>query len=156
MTNNAKKSAQWLAQAPSASPAPTLGKREIEVMELFWSQGSALHTATDILQELNQHAGAADDTITLNTVQSTLERLSRKALLKRTKQGRAYAYQTVQSKHTVISRLIAEISEEISDDDPNVMLGGFIEFLETRHPKWTMPLTLLEGMSKLARKTVGN
>lgn len=135
MTNNQQCIDQWLASSPNKEAAPVLGKREIEIMSLFWSQTNVKHrpknSAAAILEQLNRKT---DEAIGLTTVQSTIERLTRKKLLTRTKLGRAYVYSTLQEKNTVISRLIAEISDEISEDDPKAMIEGFIEYFSTKHP----------------------
>ncbi|MEQ9736322.1 MAG: BlaI/MecI/CopY family transcriptional regulator, partial [Algiphilus sp.] len=56
--------------------APPLGDLEREVMEVLWHDGAS--TAQDIHEQLSDARG-----MTLSTVQSTVERLSRKQLVHR-------------------------------------------------------------------------
>jgi len=154
---------EWLDSAPKHENAPVLGKREIEIMTLFWSQSSAQHSsqpsaqssaqysALEIVELLNQ---TTSDTIGLTTVQSTTERLFRKGLLMRNKNGRAFFYSSLQDKNTVISRLISEISDEMSKDDPNAMVEGFVEYFNTKHPSL---LKSLQGLiSECSQKLVSH
>ena len=72
---------RWLGFYRRHSRTPNLGEREMAIMEVLWHAGP--QSAQSIQQTL-------DDPISLSTVQSTLERLHRKQLLERQKNGRAY------------------------------------------------------------------
>lgn len=88
--------------------APPLGDLERDVLEFIWTNGfaSAQHIHDGLLAQRN---------ITLSTVQSTVERLVRKQLLSREKQGRAYLYGTTISRHSLLARMVAELVSELSD-----------------------------------------
>lgn len=87
-----------MARTSSAWPVPTLGELEVAVLEHVWNAGSV--TAKHAHAELGRARG-----ISLNTVQSTLERLARKGLLGRRKAGHAYWY----SSHVSREQLIADV-----------------------------------------------
>lgn len=101
---------------------PVLGELELAVLEILW-RGSAA-TAQAIHDEL------APRDITLTTVQSTLERLTRKALLARTKHGRAYRYRAVVTREALIASLLRALSDELATGRLEPLLGGFVALLE--------------------------
>ena len=86
---------------------PTLGALEREVMELLWAEQA--RDAQGVHARLEARRG-----ITLSTVQSTLERLARKGLLSRGKQGRAFHYQATVSREELTGRLVAELVGSLS------------------------------------------
>lgn len=69
------------------------------------------------------------ESLSLSTVQSTLERLHRKDLVLREKPVRAYTYTANISQAELISRYLADISEHISDGDLAPMISGFMSFI---------------------------
>ncbi|WP_420427592.1 BlaI/MecI/CopY family transcriptional regulator [Algiphilus sp.] len=95
---------------------PPLGDLERDVMEVLW------HTGTCTAQAI--HAALADTRgLTLSTVQSTVERLSRKQLVHREKQGRAYCYRAVLSREHLLARLVAELVTDFSAAAPRAGVG---------------------------------
>ena len=80
----------------------TLGELEIQTLEFIWSQNDS--TAKDAFE----HFGLARG-ITLNTVQSTLERLYRKGYLNRTKASHAYRYSAAVSRASLLASLINDV-----------------------------------------------
>lgn len=116
----------------SALAAPVLGQREIETLGFFWRTENAHYSATDILELLRQQAESTEHIISLNTVQSTTERLWRKKLLTRYKQGKAYKYVCVYSKQEVIGSLIDEISRSLGEDDDTAIISGIFTFLKSK------------------------
>ncbi|MHA7835159.1 MAG: BlaI/MecI/CopY family transcriptional regulator [Algiphilus sp.] len=95
---------------------PPLGDLERDVMELLWSEDAC--TAQEIHDAL---AGARG--LTLSTVQSTVERLSRKQLVHREKEGRAYCYRAVLSREHLLARLVAELVTDFSPAVPRAGIG---------------------------------
>lgn len=81
---------------------PTLGDLEVQVLELIWSTGDA--TAKEAHARIGKTRG-----ISLNTVQSAMERLYRKKLLERVKSSHAYRYFAVVEREQVIATLINEV-----------------------------------------------
>lgn len=92
-----------------AFPMPSLGELELAVLEHVWSGGEA--TAKETHAELGVSRG-----ISLNTVQSTLERLARKELLDRSKQGHAYRYSARVTREELIADLVGGVVGRLQGD----------------------------------------
>lgn len=112
--------------------APVLGQREIETLGLFWREEVTTLSASDILKIFEQQAAEPDDVISIHTIQSTIERLWKKNLLRRHKHGKAYIYRSIYSKQEVISSLIKEISDALGDGDDSAIVSGIFAFLKSR------------------------
>jgi predicted transcriptional regulator len=65
--------------------------------------------------------------IALNTVQSTLERLHRKGLLRREKVSHAFLYSPALQRKELMVRLIGDLVETFSDGRPEPMLAAFVD-----------------------------
>ena len=113
--------------------APVLGQREIETLGLFWDKGQGPLSAHDIRNMFQNKAQYPEDVISINTVQSTIERLWKKKLLSRQKEGKAYIYTSMYSKQEVISSLIKEISDALGQGDDSAILSGIFTFLKSRN-----------------------
>ena len=105
-----------------AARLPDIGMRELDALEALWSHGAL--TAQGALEHM------CDAGISLSTVQSTLERLSRKELASREKVGRAFVYTAAITKETIISRMMREIAESLTDGDTAPMVSGFLDYLD--------------------------
>lgn len=107
---------------PVTRPLPplTLGDLEMEVLEQLWRLGSgdvrAVHAAQDRGRD-NQP----------NTVQSALERLFRKGLLDREKQGHAYIYRPRLNREELAARLIDETLGRMNPARPLPLLAAFVD-----------------------------
>lgn len=101
---------------------PTLGALELDVLEIVW--GVAPTTAQAVLEQLSRRR------ITLSTVQSTLERLTRKGLVDRAKQGRAYVYRPRISREQLIADLLRGVSEQIATGRMEPLLSGFLMLVD--------------------------
>ena len=88
--------------------AATLGPLERAVMDQAWTQAEV--TAAGVRAALT-----FDRRVSLSTVQSTLDRLHRKRLLTRHKQGRAFVYAAAVSRDDLLGALIAELMDDLSD-----------------------------------------
>ncbi len=121
--------------------APILGGRELEVMKILWREGALC------AQQMLQHI--SDDTLSLSTMQSTLERLHRKALLAREKSGRRYIYRAAVSRSTFISQLIKDIAETIGDGEMAPMVSGFVSYIDYEAPE-SIPDEVREMIGKLS------
>lgn len=113
--------------------APILGHREIETLRLFWRDVDSPLSANDLLRMLEQQAKEPSDVISINTIQSTIERLWKKSLLSRHKKGKAYIYVPIYSKQEVISSLIRDISDSLGEGDESVIMSGILTFLKSRN-----------------------
>jgi predicted transcriptional regulator len=103
--------------------AALLGELEKAVLDHLWSAGprdaKAMHAA------LGRERGIA-----LNTVQSTLERLVRKGLAERRKQGRAYSYAAAVSRTDWVAGAVQHLIADIPGLGPHVLLAAFVELAE--------------------------
>jgi len=106
---------------------PDLGVRELAVLQCLWDHGRS--SAQDVLDHLG------GDEVTLSTIQSTLERLTRKGLLDREKHGRAYRYCARYSRTELIGRLIRDIAEDMAGGDLAPMMSGFAEYVAGEAPE---------------------
>lgn len=105
------------------SPVPPLGDLEIAVMEELWRTGNL--SAKDVHERIGVSRG-----ISLNTIQSTLDRLFRKHLLKREKQSHAFRYASNVSKEALVGSLITEVVGRFGGQD-EVAVSAFMEATES-------------------------
>lgn len=98
-----------------------LGNFELETLEYLWREGNG--SAKALHFELGKKRGN-----TLNTVQSTLDRLYKKGLLSRTKKGHSYFYECLFSRTEVLARKFKDLAAELSGGEWNSVFEGFIEF----------------------------
>ncbi|MGQ9424361.1 BlaI/MecI/CopY family transcriptional regulator [Gilvimarinus sp. F26214L] len=90
---------------------PRLGDLEVAVLDCVWAEGSV--SAKDAHRLVGDKRG-----ISLNTVQSALERLHRKHLLSRSKQSHAYLYAPAIEREQVMAALINEVLGRFGGDAP--------------------------------------
>ncbi len=101
--------------------APVLGGRELAVLQVLWVEGEV--SAQEVLENM------PGSKISLSTVQSTLERLYRKQLLKRSKIGRAYCYKARYSQSEIIGQLMTDIAWQVGGGETAAMISGFADYL---------------------------
>ena len=109
-------------QHPQSSSVPPLGELEIAVLEYVWHQPQVS------AKETHAAIGAARG-ISANTVQSTLERLFRKQLLRREKQGHAFYYSAQVPRLQLLVGLINDVLGRFGRDTPS-SLAAFVEAAE--------------------------
>ncbi len=112
---------------PAGSPRVTssqltkLGDLEKAVLEDLWAHG-----ACDV-KEVHGRVGI-ERGIALNTVQSTLERLHRKALLSREKISHAYVYRPCVAREELMGAMIAGLVGSLGAAQSSSMLSAFVDF----------------------------
>lgn len=99
---------------------PPLGDLEIAVLEDIWR-----HESSDA-KTVHARVGRLRS-ISLNTVQSTLERLFRKGLLQRKKVSHAYEYSSAVSRQELMSRLVESAVRRVAGPQPDALLSAFVE-----------------------------
>lgn len=104
----------------SSIARPYLGALELAVLEALWGHGG--RDAKSVHGEIGMRRG-----ISLNTVQSTLERLFRKGLLRREKVSHAYLYTPALQRKELMERLIGDVVETLSGGRPEPMLAAFVD-----------------------------
>ncbi|HEY9032841.1 MAG TPA: BlaI/MecI/CopY family transcriptional regulator [Pseudomonadales bacterium] len=98
-----------------------LGELERLLLDYFWRGHSSDAKTVHAFFE-KQRGGS------LNTIQSTLDRLYRKGLLARHKQGHAFHYSAAVDRQTFIGRLIEELSEDYCTDPGSTLIAAFSSF----------------------------
>ncbi len=97
-----------------------LGDLEIAVLEDIWRFGAADTRAV--------HARVGSSrAITPNTVQSTLERLFRKGVLKREKISHAYEYSAGVSRQHLILQLVETAVRRVAGEKPDQLFAAFVD-----------------------------
>lgn len=103
------------------NPAPpTLGDLELAVLEDLWSAGAV--DAKSVHGRVGLPRG-----ISLNTVQSTLERLHRKGLLHREKVSHAYQYEARLGRHELLGRLIESTAGRVGALGTDALISAFVD-----------------------------
>jgi predicted transcriptional regulator len=97
-----------------------LGDLEVAVLEHVWSTGRADVKAA-------HHAVGLPRDITLNTVQSTMERLFRKDLLDRVKESHAFVYSARVTREELGGRIIRDVVSGILGGATEPMLTAFVD-----------------------------
>lgn len=114
---------------------PSIGSREIDVLEVLWQHHSQSLSAADVLKKIPKVCSSSGaHGISVNTVQSTLERLVKKQLLKRAKNGRAFYYSSLIVKEELIGALISDIAKDMTQGDMGVMISGFMDYVNQEDP----------------------
>lgn len=95
-----------------------LGELEKQVLQYLWSVSSA--DAKQVHADLAKKRGGS-----LNTIQSTLDRLFKKGLLTRVKQGHAYYYQAKLEREDLIAQLIKNVTSDFVNAGENSLVAAF-------------------------------
>lgn len=95
-----------------------LGNLEKMVLQYLWDNGSA--DAKQVHRYFEKLRGGS-----LNTIQSTLDRLFKKGVLVREKQGHAFQYRSAVKREQFIGQLINDIAEDFSISGENSLLAAF-------------------------------
>jgi predicted transcriptional regulator len=98
---------------------PPLGDLEVAILECVWRNPDS--SAKDTHAAVGTERG-----ISLNTVQSTLERLFRKKLLSRRKVGHSFRYSPQLSRNELIAAVIHDALGRFGAD-PSAVLASFID-----------------------------
>lgn len=98
-----------------------LGEFELETLDYLWAHGEG--SAKTIHAELGLRRGNS-----LNTVQSTLDRLFRKGLLTREKNGHSFLYRCHCSREEVLARKLSDLAAELSGGEMKAVLAAFVQF----------------------------
>ena len=94
-----------------------LGYLEKLVLQYFWD--------TDEADAKRVHRELTDDSVrTLNTIQSTLDRLYKKKLLIRNKAGHAFIYRAAMAKNAFLAQLMREVAADYTDNE-DTLLAAF-------------------------------
>lgn len=95
-----------------------LGELEKLVLQYLWNTSEA--DAKQVHVVLRPSRGNS-----LNTIQSTLERLFKKGLLSRTKQGHAYCYRAQVDRKALIAKLITNVTSDFVEEGEHSLIAAF-------------------------------
>ena len=112
-----------------------LGERELDIMQVLWQISSA--TVAEVHQSLQNKR----DDIAYTTVQTMLNRLEAKGLVRRDDSDRAHRYLPVLKEPAVVNRAIQKLAERF--------FSGSVEALATRLVEKDLSLEQLEHIQKL-------
>lgn len=97
-----------------------LGELEKLVLNYLWREHEA--DAKRVHRYFEPRRGG-----TLNTIQSTLDRLYKKRLLTRSKSGHAYNYAPAVERKALLGVLIQTITDELAKNDADAVLEAFVD-----------------------------
>ncbi len=126
-----------------SEPTPALGPRELEVLDALWRQ--------DMLSAQQLHGLENLQRVSLNTIQSTLERLRGKGLIERSKQGRAFHYRPTLTRTELVSRVLKDLAQDIGQGDLAPIISGFAEFVAADDPEMGKELMKVLGAQRRER-----
>lgn len=95
-----------------------LGELEKQVLHYLWEHDSA--DVKRVHAHFEKVRGGS-----LNTYQSTLDRLFKKGLLSRHKEGHAFQYQAKVERHELIGQLIKSVTDDFVADDDSSLIAAF-------------------------------
>ena len=95
-----------------------LGELEKLVLQYLWQ-----HKSSDVKQVYTHFEKLRGGS--LNTYQSTLDRLFKKELLSREKIGYAFHYQPRVERHELIGQLIKSVTSDFITEDDNSLIAAF-------------------------------
>tara|TARA_R110002096_G_scaffold168798_12_gene340159 strand:+ start:33223 stop:33660 length:438 start_codon:yes stop_codon:yes gene_type:complete len=96
-----------------------LGELEKLVLNYFWQ--TAVADAKQVYAHFEQTRGG-----TLNTIQSTLDRLYKKDLLRREKIGHAFQYRAAKQRKDFIAGLIKDTTNEFTKPNEDTIMAAFV------------------------------
>lgn len=96
-----------------------LGELEKLVLKYFWQVKVA--DVKQVHMHFEKSRGG-----TLNTIQSTLDRLFKKGLLRRNKEGHAFQYQAAKPRKAFIGELIKDVTDDFTIGDEDSILAAFV------------------------------
>ena len=101
-----------------------LGELEKLLLNYLWVEKSS--NAKQVHQHFEKSRGGS-----LNTIQSTLDRLFKKGLLTRLKKSHSFVYSPAMNRKSLLGSLITDITEEFAKDDSEAVLEAFVDISST-------------------------
>jgi predicted transcriptional regulator len=115
-------SVQTKPPSPS-NTLPRLGELELTLLKALWeTQDQSAHAL--------RHGLPASHACSLSTVQTTLERLHRKALVLREKQGHAYVYRARLGRSELLGKLLGGVIRQLHTGNLAPILSSFVDFAD--------------------------
>jgi predicted transcriptional regulator len=95
-----------------------LGELEKLVLNYFWEVDTA--DAKEVYAQFKKQRGG-----TLNTIQSTLDRLFKKGLLKREKESYAFRYKAAKKRKQFIGELVKDVTKDFTHENEDSLFTAF-------------------------------
>jgi predicted transcriptional regulator len=102
---------------------PQLGELELTLLKALWEKPD--QSALSL-----QHGLAAAHACSLSTVQSTLERLHRKQLVRRDKHGHAFLYCARLQRSELLGKLLGGVIRQLHNGSLEPILSSFVDFAD--------------------------
>ena len=96
-----------------------LGELEKQLLKYFWQFSNG--DVKKVYQYFSPRRGGS-----LNTIQSTLDRLFKKGLLHRDKVGHAFVYRAALAQHEFIGQLIKDVTADFIDEQQDGLAAAFV------------------------------
>jgi predicted transcriptional regulator len=122
-----------------------LGELEKQVLQYLWNASEA--DAKQVHSVLGLSRGNS-----LNTIQSTLERLFKKDLLSRTKQGHAFYYRAKVDREALIAQLITNVTSDFVEEGEHSLIAAFSSASANLNDEQLDKLELLIEAQRMLRK----
>ena len=90
-----------------------LGTLERDVMEVVWAAGAGVS-----VREVHEQLARA---VAYTTVMTTLDRLFKKGLLARTRDGKAFRYSPAMQRHELAMELVSRLVDDIGEHDRELL-----------------------------------
>jgi predicted transcriptional regulator len=113
-----------------------LGSLEREVMEFIWSRGEV--SVRDFFEQPSNQ-------LAYTTIMTTVDRLHKKRLVDRPKNGKAFLYIARQTKTEFLQASIRHVMNDLFVSDPRPLLASLIEGISERDR------TLLDELERLVK-----
>ncbi len=120
-----------------------LGDREASIMEVLWGREDVA------VREIHKHIAEHED-IAYTTVMTITDRLWRKGLLRRRKEGNAYLYTPVATRESFMASCLERILTSFLPDMTETSLSRFVDNLANEKPG------LLDDLERLVRERKAN
>ena len=95
-----------------------LGELEKLVLNYFWEVETA--DAKEVFSQFKKQRGG-----TLNTIQSTLDRLFKKGLLEREKESYAFRYKAAKKRKQFIGELVKDVTKDFTHENEDSLFTAF-------------------------------
>lgn len=109
-------------------PLKPLGELEQDIMTVVWTQGCA--TVRCVFDALAQERDIA-----YTTVMTTMDRLSKKSILKRIKVGKAYEYRPIQTEAELCSSTTKAMIDMLVRRYGDLAIAQFVDTVDQIDPK---------------------
>lgn len=103
-----------------------LGDLERAIMDRLWALDASDSTATLTVREIHESISQERD-IAYTTVMTVLDRLTKKGLVTRERDGRAWRYQPVSTSEEITAQLLREGLDHIESSDRRAAMMHFLD-----------------------------